>query len=440
MMAGTVPQSSDTAASYRLRLARHVDRVVRATGTATGLRPNLYAALLSCPRHLFVDHYKVDAQGPVLTVGKGDPERHYALIYNDVALGHVDEQGRLLPSTNTPPSVLLHMLELLDLRPGQAVLEIGSGSGWALGLIARAVGPTGRAVGVEILPDLAERSRRRLSVAGITNATVITADGGEGYHREGPYDRIIFTASTWSLKPVLLDQLAPGGRLVAPFEIKGPGVDLMVFVPDSPGGFRAVVALPSFFVKGAGSLSSGSAPQRLSAFPLWRELAHREVLRIPAPLGALGLTTARDVLFGATTMAFRSFLTKTEPRLTVFAADRDDLVSSYAVLGDPDGAIDIFGFGIADERHRSLALCTPGQVVAYGTPVAAFDLIAAYRDWTDLMMPGAEAFEARLIPAANAPPPGPGRWVETRGDIAFEWSIKKDWVRASAVGVTSGAA
>jgi protein-L-isoaspartate(D-aspartate) O-methyltransferase len=424
-------ETADASGPYRRRLALHVDRVVRASGIPTGLRPHLLAALGRCPRHLFVDRYQIDARGPVLDIATGDAERHYGLIYNDVALGHVDSAGWPLPSTNSPPSTLLHMLEVLDLRPGQTVLEIGSGSGWALGLIAQAVGPAGRAVGVEIIPELAERSRRSLAVAGIGNATVITADGADGWRGAGPYDRVIFTASTWSLRPTFFDQLARGGRFVAPFEIKGPGVDVMAFTRGSTRELRGVQTAPAFFVRGAGGLASGAPPRRLAEFPLWHALANREVLRLPMPLGGLGFNTARSKLFGSTTVAFRSFLTKTQPRLVVFAAEPDDLAAPFVVLGDPAGAIDILGFGLADETDGSLALCTPGEIVGYGNPIAARELITAYRDWTDLLMPGGEAFDARLVPVEDAPAPGQGQWVETRGEVAFVWSIKKDWVRAS---------
>ena len=73
----------------------------------------------------------------------------------------------------------------------------------------------------------------------------------------------------------------------------------------------------------------------------------------------------------------------------------------------------------------------PGEIVGYGGPSAARDLVAAYREWTDLMMPGAEAFDALLVPRASAPPAAPDQWIETRGDTAFVWSVRKDWVRAS---------
>lgn len=429
------------AATRHQRLAEHVERVVRAAaGTPHGLRPALQQALVACPRHLFVGRYQLAPRGPVLDTGTGDPQLHYELIYNDVALGHVDAAGEPLKSTNSPPSTLLRMLELLDLKPGQRVLEVGSGSGWALALIAHAVGPSGHAVGVEIVSDLADQSRRSLAAAGIANATVVTGDGAEGVRGEAPYDRVIFTTSLWSLPGAVADQVAIGGLLVAPFEMKGPGVDVMVLEHCRPGEWRGLRSVPSFFVRGAGALAAAPPFRRLGDDPLWRDVARREMLRAPMPLGGLGVSTARGPLFGAATVAFRSFLTKTEPRLIVFAAERDALMPSVAVLGDPAGALDIMGFGIADEPRQSLALCVPGELIAYGSPAAAVDLVAAYREWTDLMMPGAEAFDAQLLPSARAPDPRPRQWVEHRGDTAFVWSLKPDWVRASEFGRRQAAA
>jgi protein-L-isoaspartate(D-aspartate) O-methyltransferase len=427
--------SRRAASAAQGRLMEHIDRVVAANGVAGGLRPALRSALQDCPRHLFVDRYQLGPMGAVLDAAIGRPEDHYDLIYQDIALGHVDSAGRALPSTNSPPSTSLYFLERLDLRPGQTVLEVGCGSGWTLALIARAVGPSGHAVGVEVIPELAEQAKRALAGAGITNATVFAADGAEGVPAKAPFDRVIFTTSIWSLPVTFFGQVGNGARLVAPFQIRGPGVDVLALDRDVSGEFRAAWATSSFFVRGTGGLAAEAPlPQPLSSMTMWAELANQVVFRVPMPLGTLGSATARGSLFGACTMAFRSYLTKTEPDMRVFAAEHDDLLPPFVVLGDPTSAMHIAGFGIVDEARRSLAICYPGEMVGYGNPSAAHRLLAAYRAWTDLMMPGVEAFDLvlRKTPRASAPPAG--AWTETRGETTFVWSLKTDWPRASRLG------
>lgn len=423
--------TSNAAAVAQRRLMQHIDRVVVANGVTGGLRPALKSALLDCPRHLFVGRYQLDPAGAILDSATGRPEDHYGFIYRDIALGHVDRAGRSLSSTNSPPSTSVYLLERLDLRPGQRVLEVGCGSGWLLGLIASAVGPSGHAYGVEIIPELAEHSQRALARAGIGNATVVLADGAEGLPTGAPFDRVIFTTGVWSLPATFFGQVKPGGRLIAPFQIKGPGVDVLAFDSTASGEFRTVWSMPSFFVRGSGGLGTGAPrPQPLSELGLWPELAGEVAFRIPMPLGAIGSATARGSLFGALTVAFRSFLTKTEPDLHVFAAEHDDLLPSFVTLGDPAGTMDIGGFGFVDHAKRALAICVPGELIGYGDPAAARRLVAAYRVWADLMMPGVEAFEAVLRPAQTAAPSA-GAWIETRGETAFIWALKKDWPRAS---------
>ena len=114
--------------------------------------------------------------------------------------------------TISQPYVVARMLELLELRPDSRVLEVGAGSGYAAALLARLAGEVHA---VERHGRLATRARRALARLG-SPAVVHHADGREGWPSAAPYDAILLSAATGSLPPALLEQLAPGGRLVAP--------------------------------------------------------------------------------------------------------------------------------------------------------------------------------------------------------------------------------
>lgn len=112
--------------------------------------------------------------------------------------------------TISQPLVVANMLEALDVHPGHRVLDVGTGSGWHAALLA-ALG--GRVWSIERWPELAARARAAL--AG-TDVEVVTGDGTKGWPPAAPYDRINVAAAAAELPVALLDQLAPGGRLVAP--------------------------------------------------------------------------------------------------------------------------------------------------------------------------------------------------------------------------------
>jgi protein-L-isoaspartate(D-aspartate) O-methyltransferase len=119
--------------------------------------------------------------------------------------------------TNSQPSSVAAMLRLLDVRPGQLVLDVGAGSGWTTALLAHLVGETGRVVGVELVPELAEWAERNVRRTSGGWASVREAEPGVlGVPDEGPYDRILVSAEPGRIPGELLDQLADPGRMVLP--------------------------------------------------------------------------------------------------------------------------------------------------------------------------------------------------------------------------------
>jgi protein-L-isoaspartate(D-aspartate) O-methyltransferase len=99
------------------------------------------------------------------------------------------------------------------LSGGEKVLEIGTGSGYQAAVLALIAGEV---ISVERLPRLAEEARRTLAELGYDNVRVVVGDGTQGWPEEAPYDAIMVTAASPEVPAPLLQQLADGGRLVAP--------------------------------------------------------------------------------------------------------------------------------------------------------------------------------------------------------------------------------
>jgi protein-L-isoaspartate O-methyltransferase len=142
-----------------------------------------------------------------------------APVITQINLGgpHAEDGQNYPSSSSSQPSIVADMLDALDPQPGEAVLEIGTGTGWNAALLACRVGPTGRVTTIEVDPEIAAAARAALASAGYP-VDVVTGDGVAGHPDTAPYDRIMATASVREIVPrAWLEQLRPGGRLVTPW-------------------------------------------------------------------------------------------------------------------------------------------------------------------------------------------------------------------------------
>jgi protein-L-isoaspartate(D-aspartate) O-methyltransferase len=117
--------------------------------------------------------------------------------------------------TISAPSMIAIMLEEARLRPGERVLEIGTGSGYHAALLAALVGPR-NVVSIERFEALAARARSNLVASGFGDVTVVVGDGSLGYPARAPFDIIMATAAAPRIPEPWAEQLSPSGRILAP--------------------------------------------------------------------------------------------------------------------------------------------------------------------------------------------------------------------------------
>jgi protein-L-isoaspartate(D-aspartate) O-methyltransferase len=120
--------------------------------------------------------------------------------------------------TISQPYIVALMVDAAAIGPGDTVLEVGAGSGYAAAVISRIAA---KVVAIERQHDLVEVARERLARLGRDNVEIVEGDGTRGWPREAPYEAILAAASGSHVPQPLIDQLAPGGRLVMP--LGGPG-------------------------------------------------------------------------------------------------------------------------------------------------------------------------------------------------------------------------
>ena len=131
--------------------------------------------------------------------------------------GHDGPLGIGHGQTNSQPRTVRAMLELLDVRPGQHVLDVGSGSGWSTALLAELVGPGGSVLGLELVADLVQMGASNVAGAKVPWATIRQADPSRlGAPDEAPFDRILVSAMADAMPSELVAQLGPNGILVVP--------------------------------------------------------------------------------------------------------------------------------------------------------------------------------------------------------------------------------
>ena len=182
--------------------------------------PAVLAAMKTVPRHEFV------------------PDNFVSQAYRDhpLPIGY--------GQTISQPFIVALMTEALNLKKGDRVLEIGTGSGYQAAILAAL---DTQVYTIEIIPELAQEAKDRLINLGYTNIEVLNADGYFGWEDQAPFDAVIVTAAPDHLPQPLIQQLAEGGRMIIPIGPVGAVQTLWLF-ESSGGELKAINLGPVSFV------------------------------------------------------------------------------------------------------------------------------------------------------------------------------------------------
>jgi protein-L-isoaspartate(D-aspartate) O-methyltransferase len=204
-------------ANVRSLIEKYVLKL-RAAGAIRSHR--VESAFQTVERHRLVETFFYRGEQRRITV-RHDPERprreDLEVIYADTALVTRYVDG-MPASSSSAPSLVAEMLELLELREGMKVLEIGAGTGYNAALMAEIVGDQRVVITVDNQQDVVEQTRRLLGNAGYAGIRVLARDGFEGVADAAPFDRIVATVGCSDLSPHWVEQLADGGTMLIPLQ------------------------------------------------------------------------------------------------------------------------------------------------------------------------------------------------------------------------------
>lgn len=147
--------------------------------------------------------------------------------------------------TISQPGIVALMTDMIAPRPGEKVLEIGTGSGWQAAVLA-ALGA--RVFSVEVIPELSARAAAALAAQGFPGIRLRVGDGWQGWPEEAPFDAILVTAAAARMPQALLAQLAPGGRMAIPLGPEGGPQRLVLVRKAADGSIAQDDVLPVAFV------------------------------------------------------------------------------------------------------------------------------------------------------------------------------------------------
>ncbi|MFK7806036.1 MAG: protein-L-isoaspartate O-methyltransferase [Anaerolineae bacterium] len=365
------------------------------------------AAFMATPRHRFVQRYRPYHSQEWQVVTRENLSKHLSALYTDGSLALFGDDDNSVPSTISQPSLVLHMLDMLQIEEGHQVFELGAGSGWNAAFMGRLVGKAGQVHSLEIIPEMAQAAAENIANMGIKNVNIVEADGGAGYSAGAPYDRAIFTAGSYDVPHHFYEQIKEGGLLLIVIK-NGGGGDCLMLLRKVDDHFESLDSLPCGFVPMRGKYEvTDLAPITLDQLPNWENLKDNQVSKIPFWWGSKG----KSGMMWAT-IGIRSFLEIIEPSFKIFKE-----------AGAKDHEVGKQFFGLWGESINSLVIAKDESLISYGSSVAKNHLIRALKNWIDLGMPSVSNMNLHIYRAGKSISAGKNQWLVKRVESQFLWHL-----------------
>jgi protein-L-isoaspartate(D-aspartate) O-methyltransferase len=208
-------------------------------------------------RARMVQEIEAEAEYTSRLTGKGSFDARVMAVMNTVArhkfvpsdtesLAYLNQPLNIgFGQTISPPYIVALMTDLLALRKDDIVLEVGTGCGYQTAILSELAK---QVYTVEVIGDLSEQARQRLSTMGRKNIEFRVADGYHGWSQHAPFDAIMVTAAADTIPKPLVDQLKPGGRMAIPVGTAYSGQTLTLVQKDKAGSITKKRVLPVAFV------------------------------------------------------------------------------------------------------------------------------------------------------------------------------------------------
>lgn len=377
-------------ADLRARLVEHL----RARGDVRTER--VAAAFERVPRHVFVPDVP--------------PEE----VYADRSIAIKLEDGVPI-SSSSQPAIMAEMLEMLAVREGDRVLEIGAGSGYNAALLAELAGTSGFVETLDIDDDLVAAARSHLDAAGYPHVRALRADGALGDPNGGQFDAVIASVGVERIPPAWIAQLRTGGRLVAPLTFRS--MQKVVAFERTASGLESIAIVDAGFMMLRGpSATADSVVLTLGDPAITLRVLAEHARAVDADAVAAAL---REKSFDAMP-ARRAHLDDLWNGFSLWLALHDDALCRLTAHGASaklgivpnllPGGESLYGYA------TTLGICSGGELVVFA-PRGAYDVVVrrygpsagglarmqcALADWDDAGRPGNAKLRITVDPAGTA--------------------------------------